>query len=254
MKGLLAYLMKYCGLLKNILDRFESILDGYTTIVEPTMKYPRHRELESSMEVASSSCCEKMCKILYMLYRNINGRKICIFGPGGTSTIGCDLFAGPEGGLVNTLSAGVKMLYVTSDADSSAKLLNSMYYGALIKFYHVHGDNLFRTKQLIMLDDNIAFTTQVETPYCFLPVGSFTDGDRAVAISMALGASRIEVRGFNFNEVLCHHKDACFYDKIIKLSLSRRILTFLSKKLGYGMTFEGSNMVFDAEESSNQNL
>ncbi|MCE4608743.1 MAG: hypothetical protein F7B61_07340 [Caldisphaeraceae archaeon] len=236
------------------MDRFESILSGYITIVEPTMKYPRHRELESSMEVTFSSCCEKVCKILYMLYRNINGRKICIIGPESTSTMGCDLFAGPEGGLVNTLSAGVKMLYVTSDADSSAKLLSSMHYSALIKFYHVHGDNLFRIKQLIMLDDNIVFTTQVETPYCFLPVGSFMDGDRAVAISMALGASRIEVRGFNFNRVLCYHKDACFYDKIVKLSLSRRVLAFLSKELGYGMEFKGPNIVFDAQEPSNQSL
>ncbi|MDP8002573.1 MAG: hypothetical protein ACP5I6_02415 [Caldisphaera sp.] len=230
------------------MKRAEKILNGYSDIVEPVLKYPRHRELESSMEILPEICENYFCSKLCELYQKINNKKICIIGPGKINNVhlnNCKLIAGPEGGLINTLSLGLKMLFVTTDLDSSQKLVNSIYYLSNIRFIHVHGDNLTRLKLQKFFDENTIFTTQVLTPYCALPVGSFTDGDRAIAISMLFNASRIYIYGFNFNESLCLHKDYCYSDyKKTKLFLSKKILLYISKTLKYKIKEDKKNGIF----------
>ena len=44
------------------MEKANKIINGYTDIVEPILKYPRHRELESSMEILSQICDDSFCK------------------------------------------------------------------------------------------------------------------------------------------------------------------------------------------------
>ncbi|MGC8572410.1 MAG: hypothetical protein ACP5L0_00155 [Caldisphaera sp.] len=229
------------------MEKANKIINGYTDIVEPILKYPRHRELESSMEILSQICDDSFCKNLYKLYEKINNNRVCIVGPGkiNNNLKDCEIIAGPEGGLINLYSLGKKMLFVTTDLDSSQKIIGNLNFLSDIKFVHIHGDNLTRVKITNAYFDNVIYTTQILTPYCAIPIGSFTDGDRAIALSMIFNASEIYVYGFNFKKAICPHKDYCFPDyKNIKIKLAEKILTFVSKKLNYSIKRYNEYFIF----------
>jgi len=236
----------YCNCLENIMKKANKIINAYTDIVEPVLNYPRHRELESSMEIIPQICDNSFCNILYRLNKKINNNRICIVGPGKIDNLlDCEIIAGPEGGVVNLYNLGKKMLFVTTDLDSSQKILGSLNFLSDVKFLHIHGDNLMRVKITNIFLDNVVYTTQVSTPYCALPIGSFTDGDRAIALSMIFNASEIYVYGFDFQKVICRHKDYCFSDyKNIKIKLAQKILTFISKKLNYSIEYNKDYFIF----------
>lgn len=65
---------------------------------------------------------------------------------------------------------------------------------------HAHGDNAENIKKYTPLLKNILGTTQ-STPHGNLyNFGGFTDGDRAIFLSLALGANKIILAGMDFGE------------------------------------------------------
>ncbi len=241
------YLMKYSRELKDMFIRTDKIIDIYRDYVEPVFKYPRHRELESSMEILPKICDRNFFINLNNIFKKINNSKICIIGPGKIDNIdNCSIFAGPEGGLINALKNNIKFLYVAGDLDLSLKLLGEIEFFSKYIFLHVHGDNYTRLRNANNINnkDNIIYTTQVITPYCALPIGTFTDGDRAITLSMIFNAKRIEVYGFDFNKVVCYHKDYCFEEKIEKLNIAKEIIKIAAEKLNYNISFCDKKITF----------
>ncbi|AFZ70907.1 putative Rossmann fold enzyme [Caldisphaera lagunensis DSM 15908] len=239
------YLMRYSKELKDILNRIDKIINVYTDYVEPIFKYPRHKELESSMEILPRICNENFYINIINIFEKINNSNICIVGPGdiNNNISNCKIFAGPEGGLINALKNNIKFLYITGDLDLSLKLLGEMEFLSEYVFLHVHGDNYTRIRNVYNMNYNIIYTTQVITPYCALPIGVFTDGDRAISLSMLFNAKTIEVYGFDFNNVKCYHKDYCFEEKIEKLNISKEIIKMVAKKLNYNINFYDGKII-----------
>lgn len=67
---------------------------------------------------------------------------------------------------------------------------------------HAHGDNIERIASLTSFFNNVLGTTQAQPIGNLYNFGGFTDGDRAMFLSVALGASQITLAGMDFGDVV----------------------------------------------------
>ncbi len=67
---------------------------------------------------------------------------------------------------------------------------------------HAHGDNMDKIVQITPYFTNVLGTTQAQPVGNIYNFGGFTDGDRAIFLSVALGASEIILAGMDFGEIV----------------------------------------------------
>jgi hypothetical protein len=67
---------------------------------------------------------------------------------------------------------------------------------------HAHGDNIDKIASLTSFFNNVIGTTQAQPVGNLYNFGGFTDGDRAIFLSVALGASQITLAGMDFGDVV----------------------------------------------------
>ncbi|WP_298521322.1 6-hydroxymethylpterin diphosphokinase MptE-like protein [uncultured Methanobrevibacter sp.] len=67
---------------------------------------------------------------------------------------------------------------------------------------HAHGDNIEKIASLTPFFNNVLGTTQAQPIGNLYNFGGFTDGDRAIFLSVALGASQIILAGMDFGDVV----------------------------------------------------
>lgn len=226
----------YCRVLRELLGRAGKILDLYTLLVEPAMGYLRHRESIASLQ--GPPLCYEECLALEDLLSNVKGSKVCIVGPlGGFNYEECDVIGAPEGGAGHLIALGVKPLYVTGDLDVELKTLDIILEATRIFLIHIHSDNIERVLAygVRRRTTRVVYTSQIPTTTCTLPLGGFTDGDRAVIIAMLAGAREIRILGYNFKEPSYSHKSVALRDesKIVKLKLAAKMIEESARILGY---------------------
>ena len=67
---------------------------------------------------------------------------------------------------------------------------------------HAHGDNLDQVVKFTPFFNNVLGTTQAQPVGNVYNFGGFTDGDRAIFLAVALGASEITLVGMDFGDVV----------------------------------------------------
>ena len=67
---------------------------------------------------------------------------------------------------------------------------------------HAHGDNIDKIGSLTSFFTNVLGTTQAQPIGNLYNFGGFTDGDRAVFLAVALGASEITLAGMDFGNIV----------------------------------------------------
>ncbi|WP_296883348.1 6-hydroxymethylpterin diphosphokinase MptE-like protein [uncultured Methanobrevibacter sp.] len=67
---------------------------------------------------------------------------------------------------------------------------------------HAHGDNIERIASLTSFFNNVLGTTQAQPIGTLYNFGGFTDGDRAIFLAVALGASEITLAGMDFGDIV----------------------------------------------------
>ena len=67
---------------------------------------------------------------------------------------------------------------------------------------HAHGDNIDRIASLSSFFNNVLGTTQAQPVGNLYNFGGFTDGDRAIFLAVALGASQITLAGMDFGDIV----------------------------------------------------
>ena len=67
---------------------------------------------------------------------------------------------------------------------------------------HAHGDNIKKIKKVIPKLSRFIATTQVAPIYKVYNFGGFTDGDRAALLAKKMGAKKVTLYGFDFENVL----------------------------------------------------
>ncbi len=105
------------------------------------------------------------------------------------------------------LERGVFPDVVVSDLDGKLEdLLIANRLGAIMVI-HAHGDNISSLRLFLPKFKNVVVTTQVEPVKNVQNFFGFTDGDRAVFLAYNLGASSIELVGFDFGDVVGKYSD-----------------------------------------------
>jgi hypothetical protein len=107
-------------------------------------------------------------------------------------------------------------IHVT-DAEEGNLLAELEKKGCMVVL-HVHGDNVERIKLVVPRLSKFVATTQSFPFNKIYNFGGFTDGDRAAILAKEMGASRINLYGFDF--------DGAREIKKKKLEWARRILEF----------------------------
>jgi uncharacterized Rossmann fold enzyme len=88
---------------------------------------------------------------------------------------------------------------------------------------HAHGDNLDALTLYVPLLERIVGTCQCRPPPRLFNFGGFTDGDRCVFLAKELGAAKISLLGFDFQDESLtprKKKKLCWAKKLIDLALS----------------------------------
>ncbi|WP_407423826.1 6-hydroxymethylpterin diphosphokinase MptE-like protein [Methanobrevibacter sp.] len=67
---------------------------------------------------------------------------------------------------------------------------------------HAHGDNLDAVVKYTSFFNNVLGTTQAQPVGNIYNFGGFTDGDRAIFLAVALGASEITLAGMDFGDIV----------------------------------------------------
>lgn len=67
---------------------------------------------------------------------------------------------------------------------------------------HAHGDNLDAVVKFTSFFNNVLGTTQAQPVGNVYNFGGFTDGDRAIFLAVALGASEITLAGMDFGDIV----------------------------------------------------
>ena len=235
-------LMRYCRSLGRYEAGLREALQAYASIVEPSMGFVRERELESVAASSQVMDCHLACLTVQSLASLIEGSRVCVITPGMASRTpsmeACDVVIATDSAIEEVVRLGVRPAAIVGDADPSLRLLGMAKQLGVPYLLHSHGDNLYRIAQLVRSLEAAAvvITSQVDTPDCALPVGAFTDGDRAAVIAMALRARRV-IMGLITDEPLCSHKDHCEAPtKRRKLELAWKVITMVAERTGYEIT------------------
>ena len=96
---------------------------------------------------------------------------------------------------------------------------------------HAHGDNIEKIASLTSFFNNILGTTQAQPVGNLYNFGGFTDGDRAIFLSVALGANQIILAGMDFGDIVTKYSRPKLQNNLEKAD------EFKKKKLVYAEKF-----------------
>lgn len=120
---------------------------------------------------------------------------------------------------------------VTTDLDGNLDdILLANIRGANIVI-HAHGDNIDKIASLTPYFNNVLGTTQSQPVGNLYNFGGFTDGDRALFLAVALGASQIILAGMDFGDIVTQYSRPKLPTEIAKAD------DFKKKKLMYAEKF-----------------
>ena len=137
----------------------------------------------------------------------------------------------PEGTLISAgsatsvvMSAGIVPDIVVTDLDGEIEPQIEASRRGAVTLMHAHGDNA----DLIMryakeFTGKVILTTQSKPDYVLCNFGGFTDGDRAVCFARHMGAKRILLYGFDFDNP-SSKADSDRAVKLKKLQWAKRII------------------------------
>ena len=227
----------YCEAPSGVYAAIAASRRAYEEIVAATFGYPRHREVYSASLAAqlAGPGCEGLCRGLRILRDSLRASRACVATPAGACGGPHDVLliadsAAQEGGGADTRE---NRIILVTDLDGGFEALARLSRHVLCVAVHAHGENMWLHPFLPALRARcIIVTSQVEAPTGLGVLGPFgyTDGDRAILLAMALGASRVETlwggslraKAWGDSEV-----------KELKLSVARRLIEVFSDALGY---------------------
>ena len=111
---------------------------------------------------------------------------------------------------------------------------------------HAHGDNSDKIVQLTPFFTSVLGTTQAQPIGNLYNFGGFTDGDRAMFLAIALGASEMILAGMDFGNIVTQYSRPNLITKTAKADEIK------SKKLKYAEKF--TNWIIENEKVNLINL
>ena len=160
--------------------------------------------------------------------------KVTVVGAAAPPGIVPDYPAIVADGAIGAISDLSKVALIVTDGDGTPHLEKALNKGIPICL-HAHGDNQDSWARIMsIIDENQEVILTHQTPYDIDGMhnpGGFTDGDRAVCIAFALGATEVELVGFSINDVGQWSGVTDEKRKLIKLKWMNRVLQILSMRV-----------------------
>lgn len=162
----------------------------------------------------------------------IRGRKAVIFG--NAPSLDRELDALPpmdaariaaDGAAAVLLRRGIVPDVVVSDLDGPFPAILEACQKKAIIVVHAHGDNLDALARYVPQLKNVIGTCQCRPSGGLYNFGGFTDGDRSVFLAVELGASSIELVGFDFEDQSVtprKRKKLAWAKRLIEIALSEK--------------------------------
>lgn len=137
-------------------------------------------------------------------------------------------------GAIGAIADQSSVALIVTDGDGTPHIENALNKGIPICL-HAHGDNVGSWNDILsQIDDEQEIFLTHQTPMkidgMYNP-GGFTDGDRAVCIAFALGASEVELVGFSTDDVGQWSGVTDKKRKLIKLQWMNKVLNILSLRV-----------------------
>jgi uncharacterized Rossmann fold enzyme len=106
-----------------------------------------------------------------------------------------------DGATTPLMKSGLRPDAIVTDMDGALEdQLEASAKGSLV-FAHAHGDNVEAVRRFVpMFGGPVVGTCQGPPEGSLLNLGGFTDGDRAACIFSGLGATRVVLVGFDFDD------------------------------------------------------
>ncbi len=111
---------------------------------------------------------------------------------------------------------------------------------------HAHGDNIDKIASLTSFFNNVLGTTQAQPVGNLYNFGGFTDGDRAMFLAVALGASEMTLAGMDFGDIVTKYSRPNIETDLAEAD------DFKKKKLKYAELF--TQWIIDNEDVTIINL
>jgi len=168
------------------------------------------------------------------LERLIRGKEVIIFGPAPFSDMSFGNAVKISAG--STTDQLVEMEIwpdiIVTDLDGNVPAQVEANQKGAVAVIHAHGDNMDAIREWVpRFSPPIIGTTQVEPFEDIYNFGGFTDGDRAVFMAIHFGASRIILKGFDFdNPTGKPIVDMAL--KMKKLGYARQLINYARKTYG----------------------
>ena len=160
--------------------------------------------------------------------------KVTVVGAAAPPSIVPDYPAIVADGAIGAISDLSKVALIVTDGDGTPHLEKALNKGIPICL-HAHGDNQDSWARILsIIDESQEVYLTHQTPYDIDGMhnpGGFTDGDRAVCIAFALGATEVELVGFSINDVGQWSGVTDEKRKLIKLKWMNRVLQILSMRV-----------------------
>lgn len=135
---------------------------------------------------------------------------------------------------------------VATDLDGNLDdILLANFRGANVVI-HAHGDNIDKIAKLTPFFTSVLGTTQAQPVGNLYNFGGFTDGDRALFLAVALGASEITLAGMDFGDMVTKYSRPNIETELAKAD------EFKKKKLKYAEMF--TQWIIDNENVEITNL
>ena len=160
--------------------------------------------------------------------------KVTVVGAAASPGIETDFPTIVADGAIGAISDLSKVALIVTDGDGTPHLEKALNKGIPICL-HAHGDNQDSWARILsIVDENQEVILTHQTPYeidgMYNP-GGFTDGDRAVCIAFALGATEVELAGFSIDDVGQWSGVTDEKRKLIKLKWMNKVLQILSLRV-----------------------
>ena len=200
---------------------FISIFNSFADWWHLYLEIARALDIDPRTDYIATSIAYSMVRSttppLYTLERILMGRTAIIFGAGPSIEKHIDyidrvsddiegIFISADGATKALIERGLLPHIIVSDLDGDLDAIRySLARGSKL-VVHVHGDNINAFTSFI--NDvgrwyrDFIVTTQVEPIYPIINFGGFTDGDRALALALALRAGKVILAGMDFGNTI----------------------------------------------------
>jgi len=156
--------------------------------------------------------------------------KVCVVGAAASAGFVPSFPTIVADGAVGAIADLSKVVLIVTDGDGTPYLEQVLNKGIPICL-HAHGDNRDAWGRILsLIDEEQQVILTHQTPEDIEGMhnpGGFTDGDRAVCIAFALGATEVELVGFSIDEVGQWSGVTNKKRKLIKLNWMNKVLKIL---------------------------